>query len=156
MRAQVNLYKDMDMIEVAQAKQAARSKQAARAAAAAAMSVDTPAAGGGAAVDVGTGGASGVAINKGARAAVDSDDEDETELGGIDDDGDDDDDGDFPDVGLEELLDDLALGADEDGDGELAGSSGTTNEISPVTFAPPVAPVPQFTLPEGNDAKFFF
>lgn len=70
---------------------------------------------------------------------------------GSDDEGDEEDD-DFPEVGLEELLDDLSLGVDAD-----AGPP-SPQPAGPVTFAPPVE---HFTLPSPEGAaaeepKFFF
>jgi hypothetical protein len=79
---------------------------------------------------------------------------------------------DFPDVGLEELLDELTLGAgepdgqggeDEDEDGEGGAARSRTREIGPVMLAAPQPAielggptVEQFQLPEGSEVKFCF
>ena len=86
-------------------------------------------------------------------------------------DDDDDDDDDFPDVELNELLDELTLEAeDEDdsdgGEGEGEGDvPSSQSSVPPVSFAPSDAlqtpginePVQPFQLPEGNsNVKFHF
>jgi hypothetical protein len=79
---------------------------------------------------------------------------------------------DFPDVGLEEMLDELTLGAgepdgeggeDEDEDGEGGAARSRTREIGPVMLAAPQPAielggptVEQFQLPEGSEVKFCF
>jgi len=62
-------------------------------------------------------------------------------------------DDDFPDVGLEELLDELTLGADEPEADAL-----TDEQVASVAgaFAGPSGPVQQFSLPEGNKVKYSF
>ena len=71
---------------------------------------------------------------------------------------------------LEELLDELTIGADEAGGGEAdggeasagssSGAGGATQPAPTVSFAPEdavVPPVEQFVLPEGNEnVKFIF
>ena len=79
---------------------------------------------------------------------------------------------DFPDVGLEEMLDELTLGAgepdgeggeDEDEDGEGGAARSRMREIGPVMLAAPQPAielggptVEQFQLPEGSEVKFCF
>lgn len=146
LRAQINLYKDEDALALKKAKEMERRARADRAAAASSVASNGVAAGPSSGGD-------------GKQRVVDSDDEDgvASEVDDGESDGPEDDD--FPDVGLEELLDDLALGADEDDElppGVEAGCSEAPTEVEPVVFAPPPVPVAQFTLPEGNDAKFYF
>ena len=62
-------------------------------------------------------------------------------------------DDDFPDVGLEELLDELTLGADEPEADALP-----DEQVASVAraFAGLSGPVQQFSLPEGNKVKYSF
>ena len=92
----------------------------------------------------------------------DDDDDDE------DDDDDAEDDG-FPDVKLDELLDELTISAGDEAGGEEDESAAASSSqqpvdegpepgpLGPISFAPPPPTVAQFELPGGNDnAKFFF
>ena len=87
-----------------------------------------------------------------------------------DDEYDDDDDDDFPDVELNELLDELTLGGEGEGEEEEEEEAAPPQDVpaAPVSFAPagamqtpginPHAPVEQFVLPGASDAspKFHF
>ena len=152
LRAQIHLYKDEEALEARQAREERRQAERARAEQlnqqfqqqqqAQHMAVDgTPA----------------VAVAPGLGAFDDGDE--------ADDEGDDD----FPDVGLEELLDDLTLGADAGDGGEGFGEEGeeggagpsvagpARQPTQPVSFAPPPPVVEQFKLPGGNEnATFYF
>lgn len=170
LRAQISLYKDHDAIDARQARAAARAAEARRgqgitagsvfAASSAhagaemgeASSVTAPGAMGGHGSSTG---------GVGAPAGLHGDE-------GYDEDDEDEDDDDFPDVKLEELLDELTLGTDDpEGDGEATEAS--PPEVGPVTFAaalapqanilppePPVQRAKPFELPSGPNAKFNF
>ncbi len=81
--------------------------------------------------------------------------------GGGDEDSDMEYDDDLPDVGLEELLDELTLGADE-GDADetdfpfLAGQPGPSDAPSDTRGAAPSEAVKQFELPGGSEVKYYF
>ena len=78
----------------------------------------------------------------------------------------------FPDVKLDELLDELTIsGGDEAAGGDEGGAASSSSQqqpadegpapgpLGPISFAPPpgASGVAQFELPGGNDnAKFFF
>ena len=185
MRSQINLYKDHDALEERQMRMAAKQAEAATARAGHAIgsvsagsvfsSAPAPPAGGcsshdaematAAAAKV-SGRSCAAAMAASSAAALASapphppagldDDYDAEEEG---EDGDDD----FPDVGLEELLDELTLGAvgeggdeGEDDDAADDADGGVPREIGPVIFAPPQPVVEQFKIPDGSDAKFHF
>jgi membrane protein involved in colicin uptake len=149
MRSQINLYKDEEAIEAKAQREAAIAAERARAAQrmaeaqAAAEANDAVAA---AAAQAAAQQAMVQAQMAGDGADYDADDNDE--------------DDDFPDVGLEELLDDLTLGGDGPIDEGEEGESSATVAPAPVTFAPAGVAGPsedQFALPGGNaNATFHF
>ena len=149
MRSQINLYKDEEAIEAKAQREAAIAAERARAAQrmveaqAAAEANDAAAA---AAAQAAAQQAMVQAQMAGDGADYDADDNDE--------------DDDFPDVGLEELLDDLTLGGDGPIDEGEEGESSATVAPAPVTFAPAGVAGPsedQFALPGGNaNATFHF
>ena len=134
LRSQINLYRAADA-HVVQEKTLAQSSVFGRGAAGAAGG----AGGGGAAASAA---AAGVASSE-SGADADAEDGDD----------DDDDDDDFPEVGLEELLDELTISPEE---AELDASEWGPAPM-PEQSAPAAAPpVPQFQLPEGAAATFVF
>ena len=159
LRSQIHLYRDEEAIEAKEARDAAmiaaREREAQRAPAAAA---DGGAAGGSAGGSAGGGAGGGASGSVGGATWRNAEEED---FG--DDEAENDD---FPDVGLEELLDELTIGADDEAEadeaegaasGSVVGGPSAENEpppVAPVSFAPPME---HFTLPGGNaNAKFYF
>ena len=132
LRQQINLYRAAEA-HVHQEKTFAQSSVFGRGAAGAGAGAGAAAASSAAAAGV-----------AGSESGADADAEDG-------DDDDDDDDDDFPEVGLEELLDELTISPEE---AELDASEWGPAPMPEQPAAAP--PVPQFQLPEGDAAAFVF
>ena len=151
MRSQVNLYRDEEAIEAQQAKDARIAAERERA------------------QMVKAGEAAGVQVVPVQAASVMRQATDEDQFGDDEREDDDAEDDGFPDVKLDELLDELTISAGDEAGGEEDESAAASSSqqpvdegpepgpLGPISFAPPPPTVAQFELPGGNDnAKFFF